>query len=134
MGPCLTPTSSKNGNEQCEITLLRFKKKKQKTTSWRCVECAGAGTRLPGFESVLHLWLSRKTCHTFPIKMGIIIASTSLVIMEVEGTNSRSTLGTVSGLLQFRQLAVLFFKTATPPLRTGWCFGHSCALEVHRHL
>ena len=36
-----------------------------------------------------------------PFKMGMIIASTSLVIMEIEGTNSRSTLGMVSGLLQF---------------------------------
>ena len=72
--------------------IVKIKKKKKKTTSWRCVECAGSGTRLPGFESVLHLQLSRKTCHTFPIKMGIIIASTSLVIMEIEGTNSQHPL------------------------------------------
>lgn len=95
--------------------LLRFKNKQITTT------------RLPGFESGLHLQLSRKTCHTFPFKMGMIIASTSLVIMEIEGTNSRSTLGMVSGLLQFHQLAFLFFKTAAPPVRTGWCCGHSSA-------
>ena len=56
--------------------------KKKKTTPRGFVGCVGSGTRLPGFESGLCLTKWGNLSHSFPIKMGIIIASISLVTTD----------------------------------------------------